>query len=228
MDLLFSNELLWILFLIFDLIITLVVFKFFKKEGLLALISVNIILCNIQVAKLVDLFGFTVTLGNILYGSIFLSTDLLSEFYGKKEATKGVIFGFFFMIFMTIVMQLALQFSPTNEAIEIHTSLISIFSMIPRIAFASMSAYLLSQTHDVWLYHLLKQRTKGKHLWLRNNVSTSISQLIDSVVFCLIAFWGMEMAILIEIIATTYIMKLIVAVVDTPFIYLAKKQNKSA
>ncbi len=218
-----SNELLWILFLFFDLSCTVLVFKLFKKEGLFAVIVANIILCNIQVPKIIELFGLTVTLGNILYGSIFLATDLLSEFYGKKDARKGVFLGFFFMLFMTIVMQLALYFTPASEGMEIHSALTVIFSLMPRIALGSMTAYILSQTHDVWMFHLLKAKTGGKYLWLRNNVSTALSQLIDSIIFCVIAFWGMEFSILIEIIITTYIMKIIVGIIDTPFIYFAKK-----
>lgn len=218
-----SNEVLWIVFLIVDLLFTLITFKIFGKKGLFALIAANIILCNIQVAKTIELFGFTVTLGNILYGSIFLSTDLLSEFFGKKEARQGVIIGFFFMLFMTVVMQLALFFVPTEEGLVVHEALTVIFSVMPRIAAGSLAAYLVSQLHDVWAFNFWKIKTGGKKLWLRNNLSTLVSQAIDSLIFCFIAFWGMEQSILIEIIITTYIMKVFVAIADTPFIYIAKK-----
>ena len=105
-----SNELLWILFMLGNLATTLLVFRYFGREGLLALIAVMIILCNLQVMKITTLFGFTVTLGNVLYGSIFFATDLLSEVYGKREARKGVLLGFIGMLLMTGVMQLALLF----------------------------------------------------------------------------------------------------------------------
>ncbi|MDA3900103.1 MAG: queuosine precursor transporter [Spirochaetes bacterium] len=218
-----SNELLWGLFLIFDLFFALMTFKIFGKKGLYALIVANIILCNIQVTKTIQLFGFVVTLGNVLYGSIFLATDLLSEFFGKKEARRGVILGFFFMVFMTVVMQFALYFVPTQDGRAVHEALATIFSVMPRIAIGSLAAYLLSQLHDVWAFNYWKNKTAGKKLWLRNNLSTLVSQAIDSLIFCLIAFWGMEQSILIEIIITTYVMKVFVAVADTPFIYLAKK-----
>ncbi|MFW6364902.1 MAG: queuosine precursor transporter [Spirochaetota bacterium] len=221
-----SNELLWIVFLLLDLGCTILIFKYFRKEGLFAVIVANIILCNIQVPKIVELFGFTVTLGNILYGSIFLATDLLSEFYGKKEARRGVVLGFVFLVFMTVVMQIALMFQPAADGIEVHNALVSIFSLLPKIALGSLCAYILSQMHDVWLYHLLKERTSGRYLWIRNNVSTALSQLIDSVVFCTIAFWGLDRSLLVEIIFTTYVMKFIVSVVDTPFIYLARRIEK--
>ena len=160
-----SNEILWVAFLMIDLVFTLITFKIFGKKGLFALIAANIILCNIQVAKTIELFGFTVTLGNILYGSIFLSTDLLSEFFGKKEARQGVIAGFFFMLFMTVVMQLALFFVPTEDGAVVHEALTVIFSVMPRIAAGSLLAYLVSQLHDVWAFNFWKVQTGGKKLW---------------------------------------------------------------
>lgn len=220
------NELIWLLFLIVNLIITVGMLRYFGKEGLYIIIGVNVILCNIQVLKIVPMFGYDVTLGNILYGSVYFATDLLGEFYGKKEAYKGVIYGFITMILMTIVMQFGLWFSPSQNDF-INPSLVSIFSIMPRIVFASFTAYVLSQIHDVWVYGVYKKATGGKHLWLRNNASTIVSQFIDTVVFVSLAFWGVfPMGVFLSILVTTYIMKLIVALLDTPFIYLASKIRK--
>jgi len=218
-----SNELLWFLFMILDLSVALLVFKFFKKNGLYALIVANIILCNIQVTKNIELFGLTATLGNILYGSIFFSTDILSEVYGKKEAKKGVLLGFVALILMTVYMQLALLFNPApSDFVSGHMQ--AIFGFMPRIAIGSMAAYLISQYHDVWAFHFWKKKTNGKHLWLRNNLSTLVSQAIDSLVFCLIAFIGVyDIQVWFEILLTTYLFKLIVAIFDTPFIYIGRK-----
>jgi queuosine precursor transporter len=78
--------------------------------------------------------------------------------------------------------------------------------------------------HDVWAFHFWKEKTNGKMLWLRNNASTLVSQLIDSTIFCLIAFYGVfPTAVLVEILITTVIFKAIVSVLDTPFIYLARR-----
>lgn len=223
-----SNEILWIIFLAVDLILTIMAFLKFGKEGLFVLIATNIIICNIQVLKMVTLFGFTVTLGNILYGSIYFSTDLLSEFYGRKEALKGVLFGFAAMIIMTVFMQAALLFTPA-EGDFISDSMQKIFGLMPRIALASLIAYLISQVHDVWIYGYYKIRTRGKKLWLRNNASTMVSQLIDTVVFVFIAFWGMvSTETFISLLITTYVMKFAVAIMDTPFIYLAKHLKRIA
>ncbi|XPV76294.1 MAG: queuosine precursor transporter [Desulfovibrio sp.] len=217
------NELLWLGFALLDLSLVLVIYRLFGKMGLFSLIVFNLLLCNIQVLKTVELFGMTTTLGNILYASVFLSTDLLSEFYGKKEAKKAVLLGFVTLLMSVVYMQFALHFTPTPDDFA-QPHLEALFSFLPRIALASLTAYLVSQTHDVWAYSYLKKKTGGKYLWLRNNGSTLVSQLLDSVIFCVIAFYGVfPTEVFIEIIITTYIMKVIVSVMDTPFIYLAKR-----
>ena len=217
------NEIIWLILTLVDFAALLFVYRFFGKEGLYAAIAISIILCNIQVLKIVELFGLTATLGNILYGSIFLATDILNEKYGKKAAQKGVWIGFYAIIFATIIMQIALVFKPA-EGDFIQPALKQIFDFLPRVAIASIVAYAVSQFFDVWLFNRLKMITSGQKLWLRNNISTMISQLIDTLVFCFIAFWGVfSQQIFIEIAITTYLFKWLVAVLDTPFIYLAKK-----
>lgn len=220
------NELLWLLFLIFDLCAVLVAFKLWGKTGLYAMIAVSVIICNIQVIVLVKLFGMVATLGNIVYASIFLSTDILSECYGRKEARKGIWIGFFLLFWASIAMQFAINFLP-DAADAMMPHLKSIFTLMPRVSLASLVAYLISQHHDVWAFHFWKAKTGGRYLWLRNNLSTVVSQLIDSVVFTLGAFWGVfDYSELIQIIITTYIFKIIVAVLDTPFLYFARRIKK--
>lgn len=218
-----SNELLWIVFALVDLSLALCVFRFFGGIGLYALIVFNLLLCNIQVLKTVELFGLTTTLGNVLYASVFFATDLLGEYYGKEKAKKGVYLGFVTLLLAIIYMQFALLFTPAPDDFA-SPHLQAIFGFLPRVAAASMLAYLVSQLHDVWSFHFWKTRTNGRRLWLRNNASTLVSQLLDSVIFCCVAFLGVfPMAVWWQILLTTYVMKVIVAVLDTPFIYLAKK-----
>lgn len=216
------NEILWFLFLIVDFSLALLAIYFFGRKALFVIIAVDIIVCNIQVLKTLEIFGFVATLGNILYGSIFLATDLLGEVYGKKEAQRGVWLGFFSLLFMTISMQFALLFQP-HESDFINQSLKNIFGLIPRVAFASLIAYLTSQLHDVWAFHFWRNKTQGKHLWIRNNASTLISQAIDSVVFVMIAFYSIfETDVLLSILFTTYMIKVLIALLDTPVIYLGR------
>ena len=225
------NELLWILLLLVTFIIQILAYRFFGKNGLYAWIAVAIILANIQVMKTVGFFGLVTALGNIIYGTTFLTTDILCENYGKKEARKAVWIGFFMLITVTIVMQISLLFIP-HESDTLSPALQQIFGLLPRIAIASLTAYLISQFHDVWAFAFWKKLFKGKHLWFRNNLSTMSSQLIDNVIFTWIAFVGLfglfgwervfDWPIIFQIFIVSYVMKWIVAVFDTPFVYLSR------
>ena len=216
------NELLWIGFALLDLTLTLLVFRFFGRAGLFALIVMNVIICNIQVIKIVELFGFTTTLGNILYGGIFLVTDMLGEFYGKKEARKGIMLGFVTLVLAMLYMKIATIYIPA-PADFIQPHLVAIFDLMPRIALASLVAYAISQTHDVWAFHFWREKTNGRFLWLRNNASTLVSQFIDTLVFCSISFiCKFDTNDIIQIFISTYVIKAMVAILDTPFIYLSR------
>ncbi len=226
-----QNELLWLAMLLANFLLIIIAYKFFGKWGLIIWIPVSVIVANIQVVQTVNLFGMAATLGNIVYATSFLVTDILSENYGKQEAKKAVWIGFFSLISMTLLMNLALYFKPLEGdhfSLVTHQATATIFNLMPRIAIASLTAYMLSQRHDVWAFHFWKRRFhKENQLWLRNNLSTMVSQLIDSLVFTLIAFYGVfETPVLIEIFITTYFLKWIVAVADTPFVYWARSIYK--
>jgi hypothetical protein len=217
-----TNELLWAAFLIVDLFLQLLAYRIWGKIGLYGFISGSIIICNIQVLVTVELFGLVATLGNIVYASIFLATDILNEVYGPKEARRGVWIGFFMLIWAGLAMQVAMLFLPDKSDIAM-PHIRELFSLYPRVALASLAAYLVSQHHDIWSFAYWRKRTKGKYLWLRNNLSTLVSQIIDSLVFTTIAFYGnVEFQVLQEIFLTTFVLKVLVAVADTPFLYLAR------
>lgn len=217
------NELLWLVMLAVNFGCILIAYRFFGRMGLYAWIPLAAVVANIQVIKLVEFFGITATLGNIVYASSFLVTDILSEIYGEKKAKKAVYIGLFSLLSMTILMNLALLFQPASDDFA-QESLITIFGFMPRLACASLIAYFLSQTHDVWAYKFWRNRFPSTDfLWLRNNASTMVSQFIDSSVFTLLAFWGLyPLGALVEIFWTTYLLKWVVGVADTPFIYLAR------
>lgn len=221
-----ANEIYWLIMLLASFLLVILAYKFFGKSGLFIWIPIATIVANIQVVQTVELFGLTATLGNIVYASSFLVTDILSEMYGRKEAHRAVWIGFFSVISMTLLMNLALFFEPIAHdefSLQTFASLESIFNLMPRIVIASLIAYLISQRHDVWAYHFWRKRFEGRSkIWIRNNLSTMVSQLIDSVVFTFLAFYGtFEWPILLEILLTTYLLKWLVAVADTPFIYWA-------
>lgn len=225
------NELLWLAMLLVNFLLIIAAYKLFGKWGLIMWIPISVIVANIQVIQTVSLFGLVATLGNIVYATSFLVTDILSENYGKEEAKKAVWIGFFSLISMTLLMNLALYFIPlANDefASSTHEALSTIFELMPRIAVASLTAYLISQSHDVWAFHFWKKHfPESKQLWLRNNLSTMVSQLLDSVVFTAIAFLGVfETNVLWEILITTYLLKWVVAAADTPFVYWARYIHK--
>ncbi|MDO4690807.1 MAG: queuosine precursor transporter [Fusobacterium sp.] len=220
------NIILWFIMMLVNFSCISFAYKKFGKIGLYIWVPISTILANIQVVMLVRLFGMDATLGNILYAGGFLITDILNENYGKQEAKIAVKIGFFSLISMAIIMQLAILFTPLDipEGIKLFNGIRAIFSLMPRLVFASLSAYLISQFHDVWLYELIKSKLPStKYLWFRNNGSTLISQILDNLIFTLIAFYGVyPFETLLQIFISTYIIKTIVAICDTPFIYLAE------
>lgn len=217
-------------FILIHFLMVLVFYRTFGKLGLFIWIAVASVLANIQVVKAIEVFSLQATLGNTLYGSIFLATDILNEKYSKKDAKKSIIVGFSSVIFYLITMQMALMFEPSNTsfALSIQSSFELIFGLSFRIVLASLCAYVISQLLDVTIYSWLKQKLfDDRYLWVRNNVSTLFSQLIDTSIFVFIAFYGLDYA-LVDIFITTYFLKVIIAIADTPFIYLAKKITPKA
>lgn len=219
------NELMWLVMLLVNFLSILFIYKKYGKIGLYIWIPISTILANIQVVLLVDLFGVGTTLGNILYAGGFLVTDILAENYGKKHAQRAVYIGFFSLIVMSLIMKIAVSFVPSDvkEAVIMFQGVQRIFDFMPRLICASLLAYLTSQSHDIWAYEFWKKRySETKHIWIRNNASTLVSQLIDNTIFTLVAFYGVyPKEVLIEIFITTYVLKVLVAISDTPFVYLA-------
>ncbi len=221
------NNLLWLVFALVTLSLSIVVVRLFGRMGLYMLVVAAVIVANIQVTKTVVLFGLTATLGNVLYGTVFLSTDVLSELYGRKEARRCVWLGFVAMSLSVVWMQFAMWFVPGPQDFA-HDSLATVFGIMPRVAAGSLVAYLVSQHHDIAAFHFWRKKTAGRHLWLRNCASTMVSQAIDSSLFCFIALWGIfEPTTWLQILATTYLLKWLMAFLDTPFMYLAIRVGRS-
>ena len=212
----------------------LVAYRIFGKSGLYAMTVIATVLANIEVLMLVDAFGIEQTLGNVLFASTYLITDILSENEGKKSASKAVWLGVFLSAVMLIVTQYwaLYKLSPSDWA-GVHIR--EIFATTPRLLLASFLGYVISQRFDVWLYHkwwnLTTKKTgdKKRFLWLRNNGSTLISQIVNTVIFTLIAFAGWyEARTLISIMLSSYIIYVFTSLLDTPVVYIARwmKDNK--
>jgi uncharacterized integral membrane protein (TIGR00697 family) len=217
------NEFLWLAFAGVNFLLVSASYRFFGKNGLFAWIAMGTVIANIQVTKTIELFGLTATLGNIMYGSIFLVTDALNEIYGVKEAKKAVMIGFFSLISTVVIMQMALWFQPGLDDFA-QDALETIFGLLPRIALGSLTAYIISQWFDVHLFGWLKDKQgNSDRLYLRNIVSTLASQGLDTLIFVPIAFIGLyPFEIVLQIAFTTYFIKVLVALMDTPFVYLLR------
>ncbi len=214
------NTILFLAWTLIGLFLILVVFKIFGRAGLIGYICASVVLMNIFVTKSVLIFGIGATGGNVLYACIFLATDLISEHYGGREARKAVMIGFTASILSLVASLVTLGFEPAGWDWA-HESLKTIFTPMARIVAGSMIAYLISQNLDTYLYDFI--RSRWKPLWLRNNGSTWISQLIDTVVFCTVALLGtMPPNAWLQVMLSTYVLKIAIAALDTPYIYLSR------
>lgn len=178
---------------------------------------------NIIANKIVSVGIWIVPAAIFAYPITFALTDIISEIYGKKAAKQVVWLGLWANVLLVGFVQLAIYLPPA-PFYQLNDAFKNVLGGTFRIVIASLIAYLVSQSHDVWAFHMWKKLTKGKHLWLRNNASTMVSQLIDSVLFISIAFYGIvPNNVLINMILSQYSIKLIIALIDTPFVYLVVK-----
>lgn len=213
-----------IIYVLVNFSLFLLCYRLFGKKGLYAWIGVATVIANIQVTKTIDMFGIVMTLGNTMYVSLYMTSDLLNEKYGQEEARKAVWFGFFTLLMTTVIMQMAIFFTP-SEGDFAQDSLKNIFGLMPRLALGSLSAYFVSQFLDVKLYSWIRNfYPKPEHFWIRNNGSTMISSFVDTLIFCLIAFSipSYGWSVWVEILLTTYIIKFVLTAVGTPFLYKAR------
>ena len=153
----------------------------------------------------------------------FLATDILSECYGEKEARKGVYIGLFSVIVYLICIQLSLFFIP-NDIDEVNEAMKILFGLAPRICISSVVMFFIANLSDVKLYNYLKKRSKNKKMWFRNNVSTIICNCLENFGFVFLAFlFTYPFIDILEIAISTCIIEILIAVCDTPFLYIASK-----
>ena len=198
--------------------------KIFKKEGLFIWISIATIISNIIVCKTINILGVTSSLGNIMFASIFLATDILTEKYGEIYAKKTINYALASIIIFIAVTQITLLYIPdaTDVAQE---SMKNLFSLSLRTSIASISLFYISNKLDIYLYSKIKNKYPNK-LWLRNNVATIISNCLENYFFAFLAFVGIyDIGTIISIATIGSIIEIIIAVLDTPFLYISKKLN---
>lgn len=204
----------------------------FKTKLLLGIFVASLIAANLLGSKITKFWLIEVSAGIFAYPITFLITDIVCEVHGKEKTKQFVWVGFISMALILLITALSvwLPFAPRSyvQAEQYNP----VFGIGIRFFIASIIAFLLSQFHDVWAFNFWKEKTKGKWLWLRNNASTIVSQFIDTVVFMFIALYYIPglpqtlntspkftVAYLFTLIIPYYLLKVVVALADTPFVY---------
>ncbi len=192
-----------------------------RAENYLALLacvySGSLVLAAVLASKIIAIGPLVVPAGVLAYSLTFLVTDVIGEIWGKQRAQTVIVGGFITLVLVFLLTGISIFWPPATiwphqRAYE------TILGSSARIMIASLIAYLFSQYHDVWAFSLLRQLTTERFLWLRNNASTIVSQLLDSVVFITIAFYGVMP--LVPLILGQWVVKVGIALLDTPLVYL--------
>lgn len=224
-----NNEILLVLSLIVLYGAVLAMYRLFGKTGLYCCTVFATITANIEVLLMVEAFGMEQTLGNILFASTFLVTDILSENEGKKEAKTAVNIGIAVSPGFILVSQSWLLYTPAQSDWA-RESFEAIFSNTPRLMLVSLIVYAICQRFDVWAYHKWWALTEKKcgdkvrFLWIRNNGSTILSQILNTLLYTFGAFWGMyDIGTLLSICISSYAIFIVTSLADTPAVYLARK-----
>ncbi|QEN04975.1 VUT family protein [Thiospirochaeta perfilievii] len=225
-----NNLLIFLLFALFNFALIALAFRFFGKKGILGYIILSVIAANLQVNKGVifnfGLFELEATLGNVMFAGIFLATDLLNEKYGYKNARNAVHISIFANISFILIMFVSTLFKGLDYSSDYNSALELFFSINGgtfKAVLVGNIVYFISQSIDVFVYAKIKSwNSSTKTLWIRNNGSTFISQLVDSVLvtigFALAGIFPFD--IIGSIIITTLVVKYMAAIIDTPFLYL--------
>lgn len=199
-------------------------YALFGKSGVIAWVGIATVLANVITAKNADIMGMQTAIGTVMFASTFLATDILSENHGKEAAKKAVYVGLFADVMLIISTQIALWYKPS--AIDYaDDAMHTLFSLNLRISLASMVMYFISNLADVAIFSKLKE--KGTALWVRNNVATILCNCLENFGFIWLAFVGIyDTKTILIIAASTSAVEMVVAVLDTPFIYLARRIAK--
>lgn len=198
-----------------------------KTERNLVLLNcifvVGLIISNIVAAKVVTFGWMVAPAAIVIYPLTFLITDVIGELWGRDEANRTVRTGLLCQVISLVLIAAAIAL-PVAPFADNQAAFAGILGNTFRMVFASLVAYLTSQTWDVFVFHLLKNKTDGKHKWLRNNASTMSSQIIDTLIFITIAFWGTVPNIWVMVLSQ-YVIKFCIALIDTPFFYLLTRKK---
>lgn len=202
----------------------------FKLNLLLGLFVGLIVAVNLIGVKVVTILGVSTSVGIFMIPFTFLITDIIEEVYGQKKVNEFIAIAVIALILALIATTVFVHLPPADRYVESNDSYKTVFGASIRIMIASIVAFTLSQLHDAWMFNLLKKKTKGRFLWLRNNASTMLSQAIDTLIFMFLAFYlvtpTFTAGFIIGLAIPYYLLKISFAALDTPFVYLGVKWLK--
>ena len=185
----------------------------------ISILTVLLVVSNVVAEKIVVFWGFKVPSAVLTYAFVYLCTDIINERWGKKMADRGVKYGFVAQVVASVFFFMALRLPVAGFSTEVQEAMAVVLGQNWRFVVASLSAYIVSQRFDVFIFHKIKQWSGGRWKWLRNNGSTMVSQFLDSVIFIVIAFVG-NVPNLAVMIGSQYVVKVVIAFLETPLFYL--------
>lgn len=196
---------------------------YLKRDFLLALFVASMVMVNTLGTKIISIAGIRVSVGIFFVPVLFLVTDIIGEVFGRAEASRFVNMATVMLVLLFVMMGLCIIIPP-NESWGMQEQYEAIFGSSLRMTIASLVSFVVAQQLDVIMFSFWGKVTKGKHLWIRNNLSTIVSQLIDTTIFEFIAFWHLNdnftTAYIISLIIPYWLFKVVFALLDTPFCYL--------
>lgn len=194
-----------------------------RLQIIFALFVALLVGMNLLGGKIVSLLGVSVSVGIFMVPLTFLITDIVEEVYGKKTVKHFIFGGVLSLVVIFLYTTIFVVLEP-HERYSFNDEYEIIFSSSLRMIVASIIAFILAQAHDMFAFSWWKKKTKGKALWLRNNLSTIVSQFIDTFVFMMIAFYQLtpkfDFIFVIQMVIPYYLFKVLFAIIDTPFVYL--------
>lgn len=188
---------------------------------------VGLVVSNIVAAKVVSFWGLVAPAAIVIYPITFLITDIVGELWGREEANRTVRLGLICQVFSLLLIAAAIAL-PVAPFADNQAAFVAILGNTFRMVLASLVAYMAAQSWDVFVFHRLKEHTAlGKHKWLRNNASTMTSQMIDTLIFITIGFYGVVPDIWVMVFSQ-YIIKFVFALLDTPIFYALTRTHREA
>lgn len=194
-----------------------------KRDFLFAFFVASMVMVNTLGTKIISIVGIRVSVGIFFVPALFLITDIIGEVFGRAEASRFVNMATIMLVVLFVMMGICIAVPP-NESWGMQEQYAMIFGSSLRMTIASLVSFVVAQQLDVFMFSFWGKVTHGKHLWIRNNLSTIVSQFIDTTIFEFIAFWHLNdkftTAYIFSLIIPYWLFKVVFALLDTPFCYL--------